>query len=132
EAGAAMGVDMIDLAPLDVEATGSGDVRDHVTVELEAPDLCPRYMARAFVDVTIGESPLWLKAWLARAGMRSINGVVDVTNYVMLFTGQPLHAFDADRLAGGKIVVRRAHEDEQVTTLDDVERTLGPEMLVIA
>ncbi len=132
EAGAATGEDLIDLGPYDVEPNGTGDVTDHVTVELDAPDLCTRYMARAFVDVTVGESPLWLKAWLARAGMRSINNVVDVTNYVMLFTGQPLHSFDADHLRGSKIVVRRAREDERVTTLDDVERTLDAEMLVIA
>lgn len=132
EAGTAMGQDLLDMSPTDVEPNGSGDVREHVTVQLDAPDLCPRYMARAFVDVTVGESPLWLKAWLARAGMRSINNVVDVTNYVMLLTGQPLHAFDADRIRGARIVVRRATEDEQVTTLDGVERTLDTEMLVIA
>jgi phenylalanyl-tRNA synthetase beta chain len=132
EAGAAMGVDMIDMAPYDVEPTAPGDVRDHVAVELEASDLCPRYMARAFVDVRIGPSPLWLKAWLTRAGMRPINNVVDITNYVMLLTGQPLHAFDADRIGGGRIVVRRATEGEPVTTLDDVERTLDADVLVIA
>jgi phenylalanyl-tRNA synthetase beta chain len=132
EACTAMGVDMIDLAPFDVEATAPGDVTDHVQVDLQAPDLCPRYMARAFVDVRVGESPPWLKAWLARAGMRSINNVVDVTNYVMLFTGQPLHAFDADRIGGSRIVVRRAVADEPVTTLDDVERTLDEDVLVIA
>lgn len=132
EAAAATGEELIDLAPHDAEATGSGDVSDHVDVQLEAFDLCPRYMARAFVDVRVGDSPLWLKAWLARAGMRSINSIVDITNYVMLFTGQPLHAFDADRLRGSKIVVRRAREDEQVTTLDDVQRTLDPDTLVIA
>jgi phenylalanyl-tRNA synthetase beta chain len=132
EASTAMDVDLADMAPHDAHATGDGDVTDHVTVELEADDLCTRYMARAFVDVKVGPSPLWLKAWLARAGMRSINNVVDVTNYVMLLTGQPLHAFDADRIRGGKIVVRRAREDEVVKTLDDVERTLDPEMLVIA
>ncbi|MCW2922322.1 MAG: phenylalanine--tRNA ligase subunit beta [Thermoleophilia bacterium] len=132
EAGAAMDVDLIDMSPFDVDPTATGDVSDHVTVEVEATDLCPRYMARAFVDVTVGQSPLWLKAWLARAGMRSINNIVDITNYVMLLTGQPLHAFDADKLRGSKIVVRRAREDEPVTTLDDVERTLGPDTLVIA
>ena len=133
EAGTAMGLDvapqLTDDAPA---ATAPGTVTDHVTVELEAPELCPRYMARAFVDVRVGPSPLWLKARLARAGMRSINNVVDVTNYVMLLTGQPLHAFDAEQIRGGKIVVRRAHEGETVTTLDDVERTLDPQMLVIA
>lgn len=132
EASAAMDVDMIDLAPLDAEANGDGDVTDHVHVDLQAPDLCPRYMARAFVDVEVGPSPLWLKAWLARAGMRSINNVVDVTNYVMLFTGQPLHAFDADRIGGATIVVRRAEQGEPVTTLDDVERRLDADTLVIA
>ena len=132
EAGAAMGVDMIDMGPHDLDPTADGDVSDHVSVQVDAPDLCPRYMARAFVDVKVGQSPLWLKAWLARAGMRSINNIVDVTNYVMLLTGQPLHAFDADKLRGSKIVVRRAHEDEQVTTLDDVERKLAPDTLVIA
>jgi phenylalanyl-tRNA synthetase beta chain len=132
EAGTAMGEDLIDLGPYDVEPTGTGDVTDHVTVELQASDLCTRYMARAFVDVTVGESPLWLKAWLARSGMRSINNIVDITNYVMLFTGQPLHAFDADHLRGATIVVRRATDGEQVTTLDDVERTLSPDVLVIA
>ncbi|MEO6866767.1 MAG: YtpR family tRNA-binding protein, partial [Gaiellales bacterium] len=90
EASTAMGLEMIDMGPSDIEPTGSGDVHDHVQVKLDAPDLCPRYMARAFVDVKVGKSPLWLKAWLARAGMRSINNVVDVTNYVMLLTGQPL------------------------------------------
>ncbi len=132
EAATAMGLDLADLAPLDVDPNAEGDVHDHVAVELEAPDLCPRYMARAFVDVQVGASPPWMKAWLARAGMRSINNVVDVTNIVMLLTGQPLHAFDADHVGGSKIVVRRAREDEPVTTLDDVERTLDPEMLVIA
>lgn len=132
EAAAAMGVDMPDAAPVEPDAAATGDVHDHVSVTLEAPDLCPRYMARAFVDVQVGPSPLWLKARLTRAGMRSINNVVDITNYVMLLTGQPLHAFDGERLRGNSIVVRRAREDEQVTTLDDVERTLGPDTLVIA
>ncbi|MCW2925837.1 MAG: Phenylalanyl-tRNA synthetase beta chain [Thermoleophilia bacterium] len=132
EVGAAMGLDLFDMSPTDVEATAGGDVRDHVTVSLEAPDLCPRYMARAFVDVRVGTSPLWLKAWLARAGMRSINNVVDVTNYVMLLTGQPLHAFDADQVGGSRIVVRRAEQGEPVTTFDGAERTLTSDMLVIA
>lgn len=115
-----------------VDAELGIDVHDIVRVEVEADDLCDRYMARAFVDVAVGPSPLWLKARLAHAGMRAINNVVDVTNYVMLVTGQPLHAFDADQLRGGAIHVRRAADGEQVTTLDDVQRTLDRSMLVIA
>ena len=101
----------------------------HVTIE--APDLCPRYAARIF-DVTVGPSPSWLAQRIEAAGVRSINNIVDVTNYVMLETGQPMHAFDLDRLAGGRLVVRRARAGEKLTTLDGVERTLDPEMLVIA
>ena len=77
-----------------------------------------------FEDVKIGPSPPWLKARLMAAGQRPINNVVDITNYVMLLTGQPLHAFDLDRVAGGRLVVRRAREGETMTTLDGVERTL--------
>jgi phenylalanyl-tRNA synthetase beta chain len=115
-----------------VEDPGSvaGDLPAQIVVE--APDLCPRFTARVFEDVTIGPSPLWLKARLTAAGQRPINNVVDVTNYVMLLTGQPLHAFDLDRVAGGRLVVRRAREGEQLVTLDDVPRTLGPEDCLIA
>ncbi len=88
------------------------------------PELCPRFTARVFEDVTIGPSPLWLKARLMAAGQRPINNVVDITNYVMLLTGQPLHAFDLDRVAGARLTVRRAGEGEQVTTLDGQTRTL--------
>ncbi len=116
----------------DADAVAPGTVADHVSVRVDAPDLCPRYMARAFVDVAIQPSPLWLRARLAAAGMRAINNVVDITNYVMLLTGQPLHAFDADKIDGQQIVVRRAADQEQVTTLDDVTRTLEPWMLSIA
>src|SRR5918992_635070 len=107
-----------------------GDV-EGVTVEVEAPDLCPRFTARLFEDVTIGPSPAWLKARLMASGQRPINNVVDITNYVMLLTGQPLHAFDFDLVAGGRLVVRRALDGETMTTLDDVERTLDSEMCVI-
>ena len=95
-----------------------------VEVVVEAPDLCPRFTARAFEDVTIGPSPPWLKARLMAAGQRPINNVVDITNYVMLLVGSPLHAFDLDRVAGGRLVVRRAKDGEQVTTLDGQVRTL--------
>jgi phenylalanyl-tRNA synthetase beta chain len=100
-------------------------------VRIEAPDLCPRFTARVFENVTIGPSPAWLKARLTAAGLRPISNVVDITNYVMLLTGHPLHAFDLDRVAGGELTVRRARDGEQVQTLDGQTRTLDSEMLVI-
>ena len=84
-----------------------------------------------FENVTIGPSPLWLKARLMAAGQRPINNVVDITNYVMLLTGQPLHAFDLDRIAGGTLIVRRASDGEQVTTLDGQVRTLDADACII-
>jgi phenylalanyl-tRNA synthetase beta chain len=109
----------------------AGAVAD-AAVTVECPDLCPRFTARVFEDVTIGESPAWLKARLMAAGQRPISNVVDITNYVMLLSGNPLHAFDLDRVAGGQLTVRRAREGEQITTLDDQTRTLDPEMVLIA
>jgi phenylalanyl-tRNA synthetase beta chain len=100
-------------------------------VILEATELCPRFTARVFEDVTIAPSPPWLKARLAAAGQRAINNVVDITNYAMLLSGQPLHAFDLDRVAGARLTVRRAHDGEQVQTLDGQTRTLDHEMVVI-
>jgi phenylalanyl-tRNA synthetase beta chain len=100
-------------------------------VRIEAPELCPRFTARVFENVTIGPSPRWLKARLLAAGLRPISNVVDITNYVMLLTGHPLHAFDLDRIAGGELTVRRARDGEQIETLDGVVRTLDSEMLVI-
>jgi phenylalanyl-tRNA synthetase beta chain len=105
---------------------------DSIRVRVEAPDLCPRYCARLVRGVRIGPSPLWMRLRLRRAGMRSINTVVDVTNYVMLERGQPLHAFDLSRVAEGTIVVRRATSGERLVTLDGLERTLDPSDLVIA
>ncbi len=111
--------------------SGQGSVDEHVTLRVDAPDLCPRYMARMFTGVEIGPSPAWLRARLEAAGMRAISNVVDVTNYVMLLTGQPLHAFDLDRMSGATVVVRRAGDGEPITTLDGVERTLDSSMLTI-
>ena len=102
-----------------------------VRIEVTAPDLCPRFTARLFENVTIAPSPLWLKARLSAAGQRPINNVVDITNYVMLLTGQPLHAFDFDRVAGGHLIVRRANDGEQIDTLDGQTRTLDGEMVLI-
>ncbi|HEV3000492.1 MAG TPA: phenylalanine--tRNA ligase subunit beta [Solirubrobacteraceae bacterium] len=102
-----------------------------VEVRVEVPDLCPRFTARAFEDVAIGPSPPWLKARLTAAGMRPISNVVDITNYAMLLTGQPLHAFDLDRVAGQRLVVRAAREGETIDTLDGQTRTLQEGEIVI-
>jgi phenylalanyl-tRNA synthetase beta chain len=101
-------------------------------VSIEDPDLCPRYLARIIRNVKVGPSPAWIQERIEAAGMRPINNVVDVTNYVMLETGQPLHAFDYDTLRGGRIIVRRAEPGETLQTLDGVDRNLTPDMLVIA
>lgn len=101
-------------------------------VKIEAPELCGRYLARVIKDIQIEPSPSWMQKRLLAAGIRPINNIVDVTNYVMLETGQPLHAFDYDTLAGHQIIVRKAQPGERFTTLDQVERELTEDMLVIA
>jgi phenylalanyl-tRNA synthetase beta chain len=105
---------------------------NEVRITVEDPDLCPRFTARAFADVRLGPSPAWLKARLMASGQRPISNVVDITNYVMLLTGQPLHAFDLDRIAGEQLTVRRAREGETVDTLDGQTRSLDGEMVLIA
>ena len=103
---------------------------DHASVEID-PEICLRFTARVFEDVKIGPSPLWLKQRLMAAGQRPISNVVDITNYVMLTTGQPLHAFDLDKVRGNRIIVRRAREGETMTTLDGVERSFDHEMALV-
>jgi phenylalanyl-tRNA synthetase beta chain len=103
-----------------------------VSVNIASPDLCPRYCASLITGVTISSSPVWLQQRLKSYGMRPINNVVDITNYVMLEHGQPLHAFDYHKLKGQKIIVRRAEKGEVMTTLDEVERALDEDVLVIA
>jgi phenylalanyl-tRNA synthetase beta chain len=103
-----------------------------IAIAVECPDLCPRFTARVFEDMQIGPSPLWLAARLLAAGMRPISNVVDITNYTMLLTGQALHAFDLDRVAGGQLTVRRARAGETVDTLDGETRTLAEGMMLIA
>ena len=105
---------------------------DVLDVEVRAPELCPRYAARVVKDVKIGPSPKWMRERLQAAGVRSINNIVDITNYVMLEYGQPMHAFDKRTIKGDKIIVRRAADGEKLTTLDGQERTLDASMLVIA
>jgi phenylalanyl-tRNA synthetase beta chain len=114
-----------------VEASGP-PTAERVQVEIDDQDLCRRYSAAIVEGVRVGPSPQWLQDRLVAAEVRPINNVVDVTNYVMLEHGQPLHAFDFTKLAGGKIVVRRARPGERLRTLDGVDRALEPEMLVIA
>jgi phenylalanyl-tRNA synthetase beta chain len=136
--GVAREVHAISGAPLapepwaeDAVAEGEGEASDYASVTVEAPDLCPRFTARVFTDVTIGPSPAWLQARLSAAGQRPINNVVDITNYVMLLTAQPLHAFDLDRVPDGALTVRTASEGETMKTLDDVERSFDAETVLV-
>ena len=136
--GVAREVHAITAAPLgaepwaeDAPAEGEGEVGDYASVAVEVPDLCPRFTARVFTDVTIGPSPTWLQARLTAAGQRPINNVVDITNYVMLLTAQPLHAFDLDKVPGGALTVRTAGDGETMTTLDGVERALDAETVLV-
>lgn len=105
---------------------------DGLTVKIEEPNLCYRYIARVVKNVKIGESPEWLKRRLIACDIRPINNIVDITNYVMLELGQPMHAFDINSIEGKSIIVRTANENEKITTLDGVERVLDKNMLVIA
>jgi phenylalanyl-tRNA synthetase beta chain len=136
--GVAREVHAIAAAPLaeepwseDAVAEGGGEVSDFAAVAVAVPELCPRFTARVFTDVSVGPSPLWLQARLTAAGQRPINNVVDVTNYVMLLTAQPLHAFDLDRVSGGALTVRAAADGERMTTLDGVERSLDAETVLV-
>ncbi|HLF95059.1 MAG TPA: phenylalanine--tRNA ligase subunit beta, partial [Planctomycetota bacterium] len=116
-----------------VEVAEAGpDVTGSLNVEVAAPDLCPRYTARAVLGVKVGPSPAWMVERLEAAGVRSVNNVVDVTNYVLLESGQPLHAFDAKVLRGRKIVVRRAAAGEKLVAIDGKEYALTRDALVIA
>jgi len=136
--GVAREVHAISGAPLspepwaeDAETNGEGDVSDYASVTVEVPDLCPRFTARVFTGVTIAPSPAWLQARLTAAGQRPINNVVDITNYVMLLTAQPLHAFDLDEVPGGALTIRTAADGEKMTTLDDVERSFDAETVLV-
>lgn len=111
---------------------GAGSISDYLSVEVLEPTLCPRYVARVVKNVKIAPSPKWMRERLRAEGVRPINNIVDITNYVMLEYGQPMHAFDYECLGGGRIVVRRAKAGETMSTLDSKPRALTPDMLVIA
>lgn len=131
EAAVTYGKTMAQHEPV-VKGGGIGNLTELLDVETPATDLCPRYTARMVRNVKIGPSPKWMRDRLRASGVRSINNIVDITNYVMLEYGQPMHAFDYRYVNGGKIVVRRAEDGETLTTLDGNVRQLNSSMLVIA
>ncbi len=115
-----------------VKEEAEGRTEDLISVDIMNPTLCPRYVARAVKNVKIGPSPRWMRKRLRAAGVRPINNIVDITNYVMLEMGQPMHAFDVDTIKDRHIIVRNAKEGETITTLDGQVRNLDPSMLVIS
>ncbi len=119
------------LKPLDVSYTEDDAEKEGFSVTVEAPDLCPRYISHYVHDVKIGESPSWMKRYLALTGIGSISNIVDITNFVLKELGQPMHAFDDRYLKGNAIIVRRAHDGEKIKTLDEKEFTLNESNLVI-
>ena len=131
EAAAAFGKTMRHHEPV-VHGSDAGSIFDHLDVEVPAAELCRRYSSRMVANVKIGPSPKWLRQRLRANGIRPINNIVDITNYVMLEYGQPMHAFDYRYVTSGKIVVRQAQQGESLTTLDGTVRQLTEGMLVIA
>ena len=118
------------LPKIEVKEAG-GDIHDFAQVDVLENELCPRYAAKVIKNVRIGESPAWLRQYLYAAGMRSINNVVDITNFIMLETGHPMHAFDLDKVRGRHIIVRKAEKGEKLTTLDGKEYALnGTELMI--
>lgn len=130
EAAATFGKEFI--PPTETITGNEEDVNDYLKVEVENSDLCPRYTARMVKNIKIGPSPKWLQDCLRSSGIRPINNLVDITNFVMEEYGQPMHAFDYKDIAGQKIIVRLAQDGEKFTTLDGQERTLDKDVLVIA
>ena len=121
-----------EFKPPVVEVKGSGDdVNNYISVEVQDEELCPRYCARVVKNIKLAPSPKWMQRRLASVGIRPINNLVDITNYVMEEFGQPMHAYDLDTIAGNKIVVRRAEKDEKFVTLDGQERTMDDSVLMI-
>ncbi|MBE6733434.1 MAG: phenylalanine--tRNA ligase subunit beta [Ruminococcaceae bacterium] len=119
-------------APVPSYKTVGESITDYIDLKVENYDLCPRYMGRIVKNLRIKESPVWMQKALTKSGMRPINNIVDITNFVMLETGQPMHAFNYDDLANKQIIVRNARDGESIMTLDGKEYKLNPDMLVIA
>lgn len=113
------------------DENGKGETKDYVSVDIKNPESCKRYVARIVTDVKVEQSPWWLQKRLMYAGMRPINNIVDITNFVMLEYGQPIHAFEINQVKGGRIIVENAAEGEKFVTLDNNERTLTKDMLLI-
>ncbi|MDD6477509.1 MAG: phenylalanine--tRNA ligase subunit beta [Eubacteriales bacterium] len=113
------------------DENGKGETKDYVSVDIKNPESCKRYVAKIVTDVKVEQSPWWLQKRLMYAGMRPINNIVDITNFVMLEYGQPIHAFDINQVKGGRIIVENAAEGEKFVTLDNNERTLTKDMLLI-
>ncbi len=130
EAAAALGQTF--LEPAIKQVKGSGDEKAYAAVTVENTELCPRYTARVVRDIKIAPSPAWMQKKLRSVGLRPINNIVDITNYVMVEYGHPMHAFDLSCIDGGHIVVRNARENEKVTTLDSKVHDVSPDMLLIA
>lgn len=130
EAAAALGQPFCE--PKIQQVAGEGHASDYASVTIENKELCPRYCARVVVDLKIEPSPAWMQKKLRSVGMRPINNIVDITNLVLVEYGHPMHAFDLACVADGHIVVRNAHENEVVTTLDSKQRPVTPDMLLIA
>jgi len=120
-----------DPAVADAIAVGDDSAEAHVAIEIADPEICLRYTARVYEDVTVGPSPAWLRQRLTAAGQRPISNIVDISNYVMLECGQPIHTFDLDEVRGGRIIVRRAGPGETMTTLDGTARTFSSQMALI-
>ncbi len=132
ETAASFGKELKVKAPVVAPANDGDDIKNYISVKVENTELCPRYSAKVIKNVKIEPSPAWLRARLRNAGVRPINNIVDITNYVMLEYGQPMHAFDYNYISSREIIVRNAKEGETITTLDGNVHELSPEMLCIA
>ena len=131
EAAAVLGK-KLNMPAMDVKESAPGNIADLLQNRIEVPELCSRFTSRLLKNIRIMESPEWMQNELRACGVRPINNVVDVTNYVMLELGQPMHAYDYDKVAGHTLIVRRGGEGEKLMTLDEQERILTPDMITIA